>query len=485
MVLVSVKYKLFVGIIIATLGLWGFGTSLNYSMVMSSEAKAADYLLSNQLANGAFQIPPYMEKISHMPNPKPIHPWIHASQFPLQTGILLDETAFSLKSMYSLGLSTNTHTFVSAVNFVTQLSTYTTNGNVPTVGETQSQMLPDFLWIQNVFNLKLSTCANLARNIILDNYLKYSYEPLKYVTTLEMPAYDKYQKLQSRYFALKVINILPFVEKENLFDLSPTNFKAKMNDKQIADILTSIYVILRKYLMASYVGNGIWLPKISVPHGGTVGISIEALYYLSELNSKFNMLERKFNVKDEVLKNMTMYGIKKDENMQAVKETIKYIMTSQATDGSWGGITKPLPKPQVLKEGNKEFVRFYREPGLGKVFVTSEAVISLLRMGVPATNTSLERAVEFLINSQSKNGYWSSKFYPWLDVTIITMNALNEYAKYRWNKEINISKELRHQLTIENVRIKMLSQRLGTLYVGILNGLARLGLDKQFNFSKP
>ncbi len=451
------KYKLFVGIIIAALGLWSFGASLNYSMVMSSEAKAADYFLSNQLANGAFQIPPYMKKISHMPNPKPTHSWIHASQFSLQTGILLGETVFSLKSMHSLGLSTNTHAFVSAVNFVTQLSTYTTNSDVPTLGETQSQMLPDFLWIQNVFGLKLSTCANLARNIILDDYLKYSYEPLKYVTTLEIPAYDKYQKLLSRYFALKVINILPFVEKENLFDLSPTNFKIKMNNKQIADILTSIYVVLRKYLMASYVGNGIWLPKIPNPHGGTVGVSIEALYYLSELNNKFSMLERKFNVKDEVLKNMTMYGIKKDENMQAVKETMKYIIASQATDGSWGGITKPLPKPQVFKVGKKEIVRFYNEPGLGKIFITSEAVILLLRMEVPATNLSLEKAVEFLINSQSKSGYWKSKFYPWTVVTIITMNALNEYAKYRWDRKINISKELRQQLTTENVRIKMFS----------------------------
>ncbi len=93
-------------------------------------------------------------------------------------------------------------------------------------------------------------------------------------------------------------------------------------------------------------------------------------------------------------------------------------------------------------------------------------------MGVPATSISIKKAVEFLVNSQSKSGYWKSNFYEWSDVTTVAMLTLREYAKYRWNKEINISKELPlSYLKKRKINVSELSQRLGILYLGILNRL--------------
>ncbi len=470
----NVKYKLFVGIIIVALGLYVFGASLNYSTVMKSELKAADYFLSNQSTSGAFQIPPYIERIPHMQGPH-VLPGSHTLDVPQMTQLLRSETAYILRILYKIGFSANTKSFVKAVNFVTQPSTYTTVSGVPLIGNTQAQMLSDFLWIQSVYGVQLSECAKLARNIIVDNYLSRSYLPLRYVTKLEMTSYNRYQKLQARYLALKIINILPFVETRKLIDLSAANSKKIQTiDKQrIADTLTSMYVVLRKYLMESYVGNGKWLPEISNSHGGTTGISVEALCYLSILkNVIFNVLGKDLNAENEIFKNMKEYGIKQAENMRSVKETIRYIMTSQAADGSWGRITKPLPTPKTIKVGKKELVRYYYEPGLGKVFITSEAITALLRMGIPATNSSIERAVGFLINDQSKDGYWKSKFYPWSDVTVAAMMALREYAKYRWNEKINISKELPSQYSkMEKIDDQKLFRRLGIMYLGILNRL--------------
>ncbi len=469
------KRPIFIGIIVAVFGVYSFGLSLNYSIVMNSEVKAATYFLSNQSTNGAFQIPPYIKKIPHMRDSQ-VRPWMHVPEFSPITEFLLGETANVLHVLYKLGLPTDTNGFVKAVNFVTQSSTYTTISGVPLIGDPQAQMLSDFLFIQGVFGIQLSKCARLARNIIVDNYLSYSYEPLKYVTELEMPPYAEYQKLELRYFALKIINILPFVRTRKLIDLFATNSKKKTQTDnkqiQIANTLTSMYVVLKKYLMNSYTGNGKWLPKILNPHGGIVGVSIESLYFLSKLNNViFNILGRKLNVKGEIFKDMSEYGIEKLKDTEAVKETVKYIISSQASDGSWGGVTKPLPPPVAIK-GIKTKIRFYSEPGLGRIFITSEAITALLRMGVPATSISIKKAVEFLVNRQSKSGYWKSNFYEWSDVTTVAMLALREYAKYRWNKEINISKELPlSYLKKRKVNVSELSQKLGILYLGMLNRL--------------
>lgn len=477
------EFLIFVGIIVVVFGAHFFGASLNYSTVMNSEVKAATYFLDNQSTNGAFQIPPYMKKIPPIQGPNTPKGLSVVPNSSIITEPLFGETARILRILYELGVPMDTNKFGKAVNFVTEPSTYTTVSGIPIIREPQFQMLSDFLWIQNIFGVRLSKCDNLARNVIVDNYLRYAYEPLKYVTILEMPPYKKYQKLQLRYFALKIINILPFVETKKLFDLAATNSEISPSGKeqtQLANALTSMYVVLEKYLMDSYIGNGKWLPQISNPHGGTVGVTVEALYYLSRLeNVIFNTLGKKLNTENGILKDMNEYRIKRLKNTDPVKESIKFITSMQASDGSWGGVMKPLPAPTITTTGKTKMTRFYYEPGVGKIFITSEAVAALLRMGVPATNSSIKKAIEFLMNSQSKMGYWKSKLYTWSDVTTAAMITLREYAKYRWNKEINISKELPlAYLKKRKIDLSELSQRLGTLYLGILNRLVSISYRK-------
>ena len=376
---------LLIGVIVC-FALSAFALPVSYQQVINGVNNVYTYVLSKQATNGAF----VFEKNE-------------------SERLLSFSTTMALYQLGQLGFPTNTKAFAKGVNFLDE------NYVLPETNNSYSLYV--LLNLQGKTRLNLSNCAQFLKNELVRDYL---------LSAMFQPKKPKLKGSAVNYYTKKLLTI-PVVldvikysdEKELVKIMSGASDNVQVHQVDVNDMLPSILATLYENL--SKTASNAYTQNESA---------------MMVLNTQAQINDVILNGYGEKIKEEEMKYIKRDANdileNSTVKKAIEEVETSQESDGSWNVNALGSSQNSNIKASQIEFA---------KLEVTAMNVYSLLKCGVAATNSTVEKGIGYLANKLS-NPDFLNKNPELLQGFTMPIKALESYLDAKWGKHYNVEKEL-------------------------------------------
>ena len=362
-----------------------FARSASYQQVISGISSVYTYVLSKQATSGVFVFRKDEDK-----------------------NFFSFSTIMVLYQLRQLGFPTNTLAFVKGVNFL--------DNNYHLSGTNNSYTLYILLNLQGKTKVNLSACAQVLKNELVKDYL---------LSTMFLPFKNsKTEDSSSSYYTKKlllvplILNIVKYTDEKNLVRVLngvPDNVQVHQVDvdAMLPSSLARLYENLSKVVLKAYDGRN----------------AAMTLYFQAQINDVL------LNGYSEKFKEEEMKYIKRDVNdllnNSTIKKAIEDVKASQKSDGSWNVNTLRIFQTSNINASQVESA---------KLIVTAINVYSLLKCGVLATDSTVEKGVEYIINKL--NSSFLNENPEFLQGFIIPVKALESYLGAKWGKHYDVRREL-------------------------------------------
>jgi hypothetical protein len=387
-----------------------FAQPISYQQVVNGVNNVYAYVLSKQATNGAFVFGKNENRNSFL--------------FP---------TILVLLQLRQLGFPMDTRAFAKGVIFLNE------NYRLSKTNDFYSFNVP--LILQGKTKLNLSNCAQFLKNELVRDYL---------LSAMSQPEKPKLKGSAVNYYTKKlstipiVLDVIKYSDKKELVKImsgASENVQVQQVDVDaiLPSILANLYENLSKTVSDAYSQN----------EGAMIVLNTQA-----QINDVI------LNGYDEKIKEEEMKYIKRDASdilgNSTVKKAIEEVKNSQKSDGSWDISMLKDFRSSNIKESQIEFA---------KLEVTAMNVYSLLKCGVPAANSTVEKGVEYLVKKLS-NPDFLNKNPELLQGFAMPIKALESYLNAKWGKRYSVEKELSSEyLEYAKLDKAKFSDLLSKLYV--------------------
>ncbi len=373
-------FKFFLIGMILCLSVSTFAQSISYQRVVDGVSNVYRYVFSKQATTGAF--------VSEKNDKR----FFSAS------------TVMVLYQLRQLEFPTDTLAFAKGVNFLDE--------NYHLSKTNDSYSLYVLLNLQGRTKLNLSNCAQFLKGELVRDYLLSAMAPpetksssVNYYTRklLLIPLILNMVKYSNEKDLVRILNAVPNNVQVHQVDV----------DDMLASSLANLYENLSKMVLNAYSEKN----------------AVMAFYTQARINDVLlNGYGKK--VKEEEMKYIKWHASGLLNNSD-VKKMIEDAEVSQRKDGSWdidvlGGFQNSNIKSSQI--------------GFVKVEITAMNVYSLLKCGVPATNSTVERGVEYLVNKLS-NPTFLNENPEFLQGFVMPVKALESYLNTKWGRHYDVGKE--------------------------------------------
>lgn len=364
-----------------------FAQSVSYQRVINVISNTYTQVLSKQATSGAFVFGKSEEK----------------AFFPLFT-------VMTLSQLRELDFPTNTAVFVKGVNFLDDNYQLSVMNNL--------YPLDVLLNLQGKTKVNLPACTRVLKDTIVKDYLLLATFPLKGSKT-KSSSTDYYLKRLA--LTSLILDVVKYTDEKTLVRVLngvADNVKVRQVDVNwmLPDSLAKLYENLSQMALKAYNGKN----------------AVMTLYALAQIN---DVLLDGYSQKTEKAEMKRIERDGKDfMKSSELKKIIKSVETSQQSDGSWGIETLGSFQNSSINASKIKFI---------KVVVTSMNVYSLLKCGVSATSSIVQKGVEYLIHKFSNTNFLNKNSgLLLLQGFSIPLNALESYLGARWEKHFDVRKEL-------------------------------------------
>ncbi len=362
-----------------------FASSIPYQQIVGTVNGVYTYVLSKQATNGAFLL----------------------GRNGKDKQIPLFSTFITLYQLRQLRFPTNTSAFANGINFLDE--------NYKLSNENLSYSSLDFILIlQGKTKLNLSNCAQFLKNELVKDYL---------LSAMLLPKTSKSSSNHPAEMLSRISLILNVVKYSNKKELVGTlngmQTGAQVNQADIDDMLPGTLANLYKNLSQTVLNV--------YDNERNARSAMIALYAQAQINDIL------LNGYGEKVRSGEMKYLKSNAGNllgnSSIKKAIEEVENSQKNDGSWD--VSALDNSQNSNAKDSQFEN---------IELTAMNVYSLLKCGVPATNSTVEKGIEYLVNKLSNPAFMGN--VKLLQGFFMPIKALESYLIAKWGKHYDVKKEL-------------------------------------------